>query len=377
MTSLPPWLGALWVALAWVFIVSMFFRSMRRSRVRPADLARALEGTARRNVVTFVRDGREYRCECFPGGRHSRPWVAVRTDSAPGVRYSAVPARASASRFRHFGRGAVVAIADPTLAEAITVYSDDGIAASAFFATEDRRRALRDFAALGAMELEQDEVQIGVRWSGARDTSDVVTTLVPSAIHVLGALASGTPTAEGRAAVRRRRVAASAVSLALLAGLAAAFVLSGVARERFAVLDWFDLLLASLWYSVPLAVAVTLVVTRADVMRRALTPVVVLGPFVVVPSLVLQLAIVANGFLDDGPPTAHDTRVLRIVLEAGRDAHGEAVVASWRDRREERFDVTRNGAARLRPGAAIRVVTRPGWLGYEWIAAWSPSGAAS
>ena len=343
----------------------------RRRHVRAVDVvARALGGMRRGNVVTFAIDGREYRCECFGGGRNQRPWIELRTDSAPDTRYSVVRPGGLGRIGEGFGRGERVMTGDADLDQMLRVYSPAGLRTRAFFSAPDRRAALRGLFDLGAAEVDQDAIELGVRWANRRPDADVGASLVPSAVVTLGRLADGTPSPGARAAARRLLVAERAGWMLFVALAATTGILSGVARDRFQVLDWTRLMQASLWYSVPVAAALAVWVVRSGMLGTARLRTAsfgIIGGLVLVPYLALQLAIVANAWLDDGPAAPHDTRVLHAEVVGGRHTEYEATVASWRERDEERLSVRPEVFKRLRPGTPIRLVTKPGRFGYEWV----------
>ena len=80
---------------------------------------------------------------------------------------------------------------------------------------------------------------------------------------------------------------------------------------------------------------------------------------------------VANGYLDGGAATSHDAAVLARRKTSGRSESHYVTVASWRAGREsEELDVPRRlYEAAGAQGARLRVTTRPGRLGFEWIEA--------
>jgi hypothetical protein len=64
----------------------------------------------------------------------------------------------------------------------------------------------------------------------------------------------------------------------------------------------------------------------------------------------------------------HDARILRAYATGGRSSSYHVVVASWRGRAEERITVTSVLYRRLGPSTPrLRIVTKPGRLGYEWV----------
>jgi hypothetical protein len=372
---LSPLFVVLAMALAFAPVVFVIYRIARPSPSPLDDLARALNGTKSGKVVTFGREGREYRCDASVGGRRSRPWVELRTDSAPAVTYVAVRASVFARLWARIGGGDPVTLADPVHERTMALFSRDAIAAGAFFAVPDRRAALAELGTLDATEVGQDEAEIVVRWLGRSAYVAGAAERVPAALDAVARLAGGTPSPGARDAVRRRIAVQGGAMLGLFAIFFGAIFLSAFTRERFQVLDWFPLLLATLWCSVPLAVASGMMVARSDStrtvsLRRSTRG--MLWALLALPYFVLQLAIVANGFFDDGQQAVHDARVMRVHVVEGRDSRYEVIVGSWRDRSEETVEVSRDTVRRVRPGGAMRVVTKPGWLGYEWIAAYSP-----
>lgn len=375
MTTSSPWFVALGMALAFAPVVFVIYRIARPSPGPLDDVARALGGTRAGNVVTFGREGRGYRCEVPVGGRRSRPWVELRTDSAPAVTYVAVRASVFARLWARLGGGDPVAPADAVHERTMAIFSRNAIAAGAFFAVPDRRAALADLAALDAAEVGQDEAEIVVRWLGRSAYVSDAAERVPAALGAVARLASGTPSPGARDAARRRVAVQGGVMLGLLAVFFGSILLSAFTRERFQVLDWSPLLLATLWCSAPLTIAAVAMVARSDAartvsLRRSARRMV--WALVAVPYFVFQLATVANGVFDDGPQVVHDARVVRVHVVEGRDSRYEVIVGSWRNASQETVEVSRDTVRRVRPGGAMRVVTKPGWLGYEWIAASAP-----
>lgn len=360
----------IWLVIG-AFVV---FALLSRGRYRRAveSIARQLGGTRRGRVVTFLHEGTEYRCECSPGGRHQRPWIELRTDSAPDARYSAVAVAGLRSIGAGFGRGSLVTTTDPELDRTLRVYSDDALRAGPFFALPGHRDALRTLFGLGAGEVTQDDVELAVRWPNRRPNAAVADTLVPEAVAMLRRLAGGKPSTDARAHARWKRGAMWVAWIVLFALGGATGVLAGMARDRFQVLDWNRILVTSLCYSMPLALALGALIVRAGAMRSlraerhgALT---LLGGIVLLPVFVLQAAIVANGWLDDGPPTRHETRVLRTEISGGRHPQYDALVTSWREHESERLALPRGLVRLVHRDGALRVVTRPGRFGYEWVA---------
>ena len=363
--------GLLFLGLVLVALLGSVAIRLRARRRAMDDVAQALGGTRRGGVVTFVRDDREFRFETFAGSRYRPPSIELRTDSAPGTRWSIVPPAGVLGIGGGLGRGERVTTGDPEFDGAARLYSPTPLRAATFFAAPDRRKAVAALLGQNATALGQDDVEVSVRWSNRKPDRSVAAVLVPAAVE-LGRLAEGTPSSEAKARVRRLVVAQRAAFAAFVALALATGVLAGLARDDFQVLDWERLALDSLWYGVPLAVGLAVLAWRSGMMEvgplrlRGLGGVV--GVLVLVPYLVLELAVVANGWLDGGPPTAHDVRVLHVELTNGRHPDHVVGVVSWRGHGEERFIVTREFFQQVRPGRPVRVVTKPGRLGYEWIA---------
>jgi hypothetical protein len=369
--------GLVALGLVVVAVVAFGLRRLRLHSRSVDELARTLGGTRRGSVVTFALDGREYRCECFRGGRHQRPWIELRTDSAPGTRYSIVRTGGLGGIGERFGRGERVATGDPELDRAFRLYSPTSPRTSAFFSTADRRSAVRGLFDLGATEVDQDDVEVSVRWANRRPDADLGTG-APGAGATLGRLAEGTPALAARTAARRFVLAQRVGASLFVVVLVATGFLAGLARDRFQVLDWSRFMFASLWYSVPVAVGLGVWAVRTGVLgtvRQRPTLLGIVGTLVLVPYLALEVAMVANGWLDEGPATSHDTRVLHEELAGGRHREYQATVASWRGAGEERLSIGREVFARLRPGMPFRVVTKPGWFGYEWVVHYEIPGA--
>jgi hypothetical protein len=360
---------AILAAVVVVVALAGLYSSSRRSVVLD-DIARSLGGTRAGNVVTFARDGREYRFESHAGTRHRSPWMELRTDSAPGLRWSVVPPKGWLGFGEGIGRGEEITTRDPELDATMRLFSPEPLRAVTFFSMPEHRKALAELFRVNANEMAQDEVEVTARWNGWTADHDAGSVVVPSAVPHLRALAEGTPSTEAKARIDRLVAAQQALTFVVIAlALGAGFLAAGL-RTAFQVLDWNRFAIDSLALSVPITIGLALLVWRSgllDTARLRTRGFGFIGGLVLVPYLLLELAIAANGWLDDGPATPHAARVLRTHATAGRSHRYELAVSSWRGHDEELFDVDRAFFERVQRGTPVHVVTKPGRFGYEWV----------
>lgn len=127
------------------------------------------------------------------------------------------------------------------------------------------------------------------------------------------------------------------------------------------------------------ALAFVLVRGKSDALRTF--SIVFFSALFGMPALGVGTGATLNGVLDAGAATSHDARVTRRWVTTSKNSRTYHLeVESWRPD-ESRIEVTVSSGQydQTVDGSPLRITTKPGWLGWEWIArvqvlsrTWSP-----
>jgi hypothetical protein len=135
----------------------------------------------------------------------------------------------------------------------------------------------------------------------------------------------------------------------------------------FGTLDRYPYMICAGLGVVVVAAAWAWVLHRGRVGPRSMAVLCLATPLL--PLLCISLGIGANAWLDRSPPVGHEARVLG--YETRAKGPGVCAVESWRGSGEEALSdpnlVRRLPLSGCKPGSSLRVTTRAGAFGWEWV----------
>ncbi|MDJ0869340.1 MAG: hypothetical protein QNK03_24765 [Myxococcota bacterium] len=354
-------------------------RKRRRDRQRLSTLAADLEAetVASGGHYRAELDGRTYDFAYSEGSRNSPSHLIVRVDCPSPGSFRLRPENGFDRVFKRLGIAVEIQTGDREFDAATYVSTDEVPFTQRFLAASEKRRAVLELIERGFREISHDGRTMQAKCAPFALEPGSNRPVIEDAVRRLASLCEAMPedTYEGRlggtsAWKWRRRFALGVASASAVIGIG--LMLWG--SHAYPPLDAGDLLRLSLRYSVPallgfLVLSVVLLKGRSS-SHRDLALVLLASSVGAIVGGFGGFA-VANGSLDRGAATSHDAAVLARRKTSGRSESHYVTVASWRaDRDREELDVSRRlYEAAGAEGARLRVTTRPGQLGFEWIEA--------
>lgn len=245
----------------------------------------------------------------------------------------------------------------------------------AFFNSADKREVVAEIFQKGFTCLIHDGETMAAVWSPFPNEREFGENLVPEILPHLVRLSEqmpkkATPLEAADPGWRKRRRRAIAIpAVLLLAGLQAI----GWSAAKCEPLDGWRMFFASLIVSVPLP-AIYIRTAIGWIKGRAASHwdliFVLFLSVLAFHASVFGFGMFANGMFDISEPTSHIVKVVdkysKSSSRGGTKYH--IVVKSWRGRLSEEFKVNRSEYKGASPGISkMKITTKPGLLGFEWI----------
>ncbi len=365
------------VAAGVIAAIAFSVRKSRRNRERLSSLAADLDAEQIAPGKTFRGElgGQTYWFEFFEGGKNSPSYLKVWLECPSSGSFKLRPENAFDRFFKRLGIAVEIQTGDRDFDETTYVSTDEVAFAHRFLAPPEKREAALGLIRQGFKEVSHDGKTMEAKRTPFSFGEQLDRQTVENAVQYLIPLCRNLPgeTYEGRiggtpAWKIQRNVLLGVSGAAAAIGL----VLTLWGSEAYPPLDGGALMALSLRYSAP-TLLVFLVLSVALLRGRSsshleLVFVTLLSAFGAIVGGFGAVAVL-NGSLDRGEATPHDAVVLDRRKTSGRSQSHYVTVESWREGGDgeevEVWEGLYDGAGRR--GARLRVVTRPGHLGFEWV----------
>ncbi len=204
---------------------------------------------------------------------------------------------------------------------------------------------------------------------------------IPQLAERLAVIADNLPAFDGSPVGRAVPLRAAIASIVGVLGGFGAFVFAALGATHWRVIAPGAMVECGLlglagWLAVSV-VAFFLLRGKSDALRTF--SVVLFSGLFGLPALGVGTGATLNGKLDTAPPTAHDARITkRYTTTSKNNTTYHLEVESWRpDTTSIEVTVPPPVYGPTNVGGLIRIQTRPGWLGWEWVTAVQPAPPAS
>jgi hypothetical protein len=238
------------------------------------------------------------------------------------------------------------------------------------------RQAVHQILGLGYTNVEMFRGSATLQASALRPTPQNVAG-VAQVVERLGVIADNLPAFDGSPVGRAVPLRTAIASIVGMLGGFGAFVFGALGATRWRVVAPGAMVQCGLlglggWVAV-CAIAFFLVRGKSDALRTFAF--IFFGALLGLPAIGVGTGATLNGALDKGEATPHDARITRRYSTTSKNNttyHLE--VESWRPD-QDRIEVTvpppMYGPTNV--GGLFRINTKPGWLGWEWIASVQPT----
>lgn len=351
------------------------------ARKEHARVDAMMPGTSGRRGRTVIADGEcggvSYTASFHPGSRHRRR--CLRLTVAMAVPYSfSVRREGFFDVFcKRVGISAEVQTGEAAFDRDFYITSDDPLSVGACFSVPEVRRSVARLFDAGFSEVSHDAGGITAAWYGFRPDEGKGQDFVRRAAETLVAITKAAPVEvpvspreTGWGAWKTRRSFFTGAAVFLAAGGLALWVWGEL---RYPPLDVSALFSESLKFSLPLLAlflwCATLHLRGRSASHRSLRDIFLIALFGW-PFFVFGVMLFANGALDREEAASHEAVVLKKYTTRSR--HGtnyHLQVASWREgHAAEALRTNRTFYDAIQPETSrLRIRTRPGALGAEWI----------
>jgi hypothetical protein len=362
------------VVVAVVALVVLHRRSKRALDALASDLG---SGKLKSGVSHEAElDGQRYRYKYFEGSKNSPSYFEVSVDCPSKGEFRIGRETRWDVFFKRVGISAEIQTGDAAFDRDFYIRTDSIAFTEHFFRSAEKRRSVSRLFALNYKELTHDGASLAVRMSPFRPATHRDKLALESVVRDLALLAESPPQdyfealVIGTPAWKLRRAGVFAVAIA--SGVMG-FALLMWGERSFTPLDGTHLLTSSLEYSLP-ALLVFVISSIVLLKGRSSSHTELLTSWAIAligfPLFGIGATLTVNGFLDPGDPTIHVAEILdKHVSGSGRSVSRRVYVRSWREGRDrERLEVGSDAYARAKVGSAMRITTKTGRLGFEWIA---------
>ena len=368
------WILSAVIALLLVVTLSVLllvFNQRKRQRAAAERLAGAGrvigEGSGEGEV-----GGRRYRFELFPGAKNQPPSLTVSIPCATPRQLALRREGAFDRLFKAIGLAVEPQSGDPDFDRAVYLAFDDRPFARRWLADERVRAAIRRLFDQGFTHLESGKGELRAVWRPFTDWESADPETVREAAEGLAPLADSLeaqgPALSPLGSPWPGRIVAFGISGGALVAGSVALVITAV---RYVPLDWLDLWLTALAWSLPLVplfalLSVPLLRGRANshvewsvAVGIALTGLPLLG--------IGGLGLL-NGAWDEAQPQVVEAPVVHKYSVSGKGTSYYLVVESWRGNAEEELKVGGRLYSRAEPGRdRIRIAVRAGRFEIPWV----------
>jgi hypothetical protein len=368
------WLSVL--VLAVLVLVLYFVKRAGDLRTRFFQQLEELSGSGTGQARVLESSGHLIRIDYFAGGRNSPSRLGLITRiSAPGS-FQLEKRGVADSIFEGLGLEGKIATSDSQFDSRCHIVSDEAEFAAAYFGSAKKRAAVEALFGEGCTRIELDEAGLQAVWTPFQIKEGTSVEFIKRSLAPLAVLAEefpqGLPPAPPSGLSKRQFDRAFGFGLM---ALMAAYILLPLAAGimGFIPLDRGKVFLDSLRYSGP-ALGIFLFLVIPALKGKSWFPAAILKTALF--ALVFFLLagywgeVCVNSRLDDAPPRAHQEAIIQKYQTHSRNSTGyHVVMRSWRPgRATEELRVSGRAYQAVEPGHSLAtVLTKPGYLGHEWV----------
>ena len=360
------------------FIYSLY----RKSRRRVVTLAASLGLEDIKSGVTYEAEanGQKYFYKYFSGSKNNPSYFKVWIDCQSRGSFRVGKETGFDRFFKNLGIAVEIQTGDNQFDKDYYINTDTVAFTRACFSSPERRQVVNELFNLNFREIQHDGKHMEAKISPFKFNESFDKSSIESAVKHLVAFSRELPEdyyeprVVGTPAWKFKRGLIYAVSITSLAA-GAGFLIWG--NISFPPLDKLDILKESLEQSIP---AVILFIVASIMLLKGRSSshkdfLFTLGfALVGFPMTGYSGTIVVNGFFDRAPVSRHETMVIGKRYTTSKNSHTYFLkLRSWRENRaHEELTVTKRVYDKAAAGDTImKVTTRPGYLGYEWVAGYA------
>jgi len=326
-------------------------------------------------TVQAAVDGIPYTCRYVPSGKNSPPKMIVQVScSSPGQLTVTRESRID-SFFKKIGFSAEVQTGDKEFDDAFYVLTDTPGFASAYLRGPSRCRAVENCFGAGSTYVKLDGKNVSAQLSPFHANNPEHQERVLACARHLAVLSKDIPVSfesDSLFGAPQAKAKRAIVLTAAVGSFNLGFV-SLIWAQQYPVLDAGPLFFKSLKTSVPVLLAVLFLAAMLLRGRSSSHRDFFISVFMLIPGLILLgfgSAGVLNGRNDMTENQDHFVRVLsKYKTHSKNSTTYHALIESWRHgRSQEHVTVPWREYRSIAPGQSrMRVTTRRGFLGFEWI----------
>jgi hypothetical protein len=344
----------------------------KRQTDKLGDLAIDADPLKGKSSGSGVYEGVEYKYEYIQGGKNKQPEFRVSVRCVSSGSFKVVKETGFDRFFKKWGLCVELSTGDPEFDGRFYIRSNAVNFVRAYFAVPEHRQAVGEIYDRGFRQVHHDGKSMVAVIKPFRSRERVNRRLVEEVVERLVVLSEEVPDVPETALSnwKAKRVVAFAVP-ALIYVTAFPALIVGLAHYR--PLDFWDIVVASLTFSVPVMVVMwwlSVLLLRGRSTSHREWFIVWICSLFAYPFAGGSYAVYLNGGLDKGVETSYRVMVVgKYISESENDTDHYAMVDSWRTLGDtENIKVTESVYQEIDPNeAAMTVTTKPGRFGYEWV----------